>query len=117
MCATRPLKPSKVLVSNRSKYPAAVRADPLAAFDDKDLPLETVCSCLEAFVRAHNLRDVKDRVSVVETYYAAKPGSKAFLWLFRSGYHDCMELLQNPRFVSALCFCIVAERAESHLWN
>jgi len=51
------------------------------------------------------------------SYIHSKPGSKALLWLFKSGNHDRLDLFTNPRFTLALGFCMVTERAESHLMD
>ena len=98
--------------------PEALRARPLAVFENKSATLDAAIVCLEAYIsKVHSPGHLED--SARELFANDKPGTRALLWLFESGGHEHIDLLLKPRFLRALTFCLVAEGddATASLWR
>jgi hypothetical protein len=115
-----PFKPCHYLLSQRSSGRRATPSGPethLGLLEHTRSSFASVVSALQTYITVlHTRRLPKDELQ--RAYRVDRPGAKALQWLFASSSHDRIELVQQPGFLSAAVFCLVAEgsNAEELLW-
>lgn len=96
--------------------PPTAHANPLSVLEDPATDMDLATRGLAAHVaRVNSSAAGKDGLRA--QYAETMPGRRALQWYLEAEAYDKFNILLHPRFFDLAAYCLVAEEAESYVWQ